>query len=107
MAVTPTAADVAELEAGLPAFLRASLPSDASRRPHLADRAAAYLRQYVGYVDDDGTPVLWGNFFCDVFGGQDWRTTLITVDDGGDCYFQVEFLPAKHQFRRLQVNGEA
>jgi hypothetical protein len=103
---TPSDREVADLEAKLPAFLRASHP--ASRRPTvpLAERMPKYMRQYVGFVDLSGTRRIWGNFFCDSFGGTDWRTHAILVKDGGDCFFNVQFDPATGTFNALMVNGE-
>ena len=52
----------------------------------------------------DGRQVIFANDFCRALGG-DWRQAPIIVDDGGDCYFQVEYDPAAGTFARLMVNG--
>jgi len=64
-----------------------------------------YKRQYFGLVRD-GRWIVYGNFFCDAH-GKDWLAQPVTVKDGGDCYFQVEYEPKTGRFSNLSVNGEA
>jgi hypothetical protein len=39
--------------------------------------------------------------------GMDWRQNVISVEDGGECYFQVEYDLESGTFIWLMVNGEA
>jgi hypothetical protein len=121
---TPTVADVEKLEARLPRYLREQLDrppprvkgkgkrKDAALEPPprpkvpLAERVAAYKRQYVGLLKD-GHRVVWANFFCDVDSHTSWRKSPVDVDDGGDCYFQVEYDLDADTLSNLAVNGEA
>jgi hypothetical protein len=50
--------------------------------------------------------LILGNFFCDS-AGVDWRENLVSIEDGGDCYFQVEYDVDRGFFILLLVNGEA
>jgi len=98
-----TADDVATLEAALPAFLAGSdHPGIDSIMPRLAE----YARQYVG-VEIDGEQRVFVNFFCDPDRFENWRSEPVVVDDGGACYFQLEFVPATGAFVRFTVNGVA
>ena len=98
-----TADDVAALEAALPAFLAGA---DHPRIDSITQRLAEYGRQYVG-VEIDGEQRIFVNFFCDPAGFENWRTVPVVVEDGGACYFQVEFVPATGAFVRFTVNGRA
>jgi hypothetical protein len=99
---TPALADVTALEAKLPAYLRASY-KDQSKEP-LWKRAPGYKRQYFG-ITYQGARVIYANFFCDA--PASWRTVLVDVDDGGDCYFSVKYDAKRGTFQDLMVNGEA
>lgn len=107
---TPTEGDVAAFETKLPAFLRANVRPSRRGNPPLADRVPKYLRQYVGVIDARGTRRIWGNFFCEYFGGSGddagWRREGFVVKDGGDCFFNVLFDPAAGSFEALRVNGD-
>ena len=102
---TPTAGEVAEVEGGLADMLRANAPKPRNAATPLADRALTFYRQYGGYIDDVGNRVVWANFFCQTH-GTDWRTDLEMVKDGGDCYFQFEYVLEKKQYRSLSINGD-
>jgi hypothetical protein len=48
---------------------------------------------------------VWGNFFCRP-PRADWRHEPVLVDDGGDCFFQLEYDVDAGRFSNLLVNGE-
>jgi hypothetical protein len=102
---TPTAADVAQLEADLPAFLQGAQDEWLRTDPPIWERASDYMRQYLGIVEDD-TQLIYANFFC-AADHDDWRTTFVFVMDGGDCYFQLKYNPQTREFSAFSVNGEA
>lgn len=102
---TPTEADVAALEAGLPAFLESEIPPDHYNR-RILERLDLYKRQYFGITLEAGQPLIYANFFCvDEF--DYWLESLVFVMDGGECFFQVLYDPATAKFSRLRVNGMA
>jgi len=106
---TPTRAEIEKLEAGLPDMLRDALKGQPAQSPPLWERVSKYRRQYLAYVDSSDKPWIWGNFMCVNAGrvGSDaWRKTIVDVDDGGDCFFNVEFSPETGKFRRFQINGD-
>ena len=38
---------------------------------------------------------------------KDWTRKPIVVEDGGDCYFRIEYDSQTHTFSHLEINGEA
>jgi hypothetical protein len=107
---TPTAGEIEKLEAGLPAMLREQVKSPRIGPPPLWKRAPKFMRQYIAFVDADGQRWIWANFMCDNPGppGSDaWRKKIVSVDDGGDCFFNFEWSPDSGAYRRLEVNGDA
>jgi hypothetical protein len=109
---TPELADALALERRLPAYMRVELDRQARARDFpidkknpLWERAKTYKRQYVG-VRRQKQRIIYANFFCDA-SGSNWRSTRVDVDDGGDCYFQVEYDVDKRTFADLSLNGSA
>jgi hypothetical protein len=118
----PEAADIAALEAALPAALAASnlpaiekglraRPEAGSRNPGDPDWATAprgWQRQYVGIVRG-GRRFIYGNFFprrSDEGGPMpDWRTTPVQVCDGGPVFFGAEYDVGSRRFTHLAFNG--
>jgi len=98
---TATPEDIAALEAALPPYLQTAA---AERSPDLWQNVATYQRQYIGLVEAD-EPRIYANFFCNA--PDDWQQQPVLVMDGGDCFFQVEYLPASGQFENLIINGES
>ena len=116
---TPALADVLALEKGLPDYIRHELnrqrrdpnrdpDSDPRSKNPLWERAKRYKRQFVGVQSEGakGRRTVFANFFCNDW-GRNWRTEPISVDDGGDCYFTVEYDVGKGTFSNLSINGEA
>lgn len=102
---TPTAADVAALEADLIPYLHTAENPWLRPEPPIWERVPDYKRQYLGILED-GEQVIYANFFCDAYSGE-WREELVLVSDGGDCFFQVKYNVATGEFYDLSVNGEA
>jgi hypothetical protein len=99
---TPTDAEIRVLEAALPEFLAKSWPADRGR----LDGLEQYRRQYFG-LSREGRRVIFVNAFCGPFAETlpDWQKRLVTVSDGGGCFFQVYYDPSTKEFRDLRVNG--
>lgn len=96
---TPTADDIAILEAELVPYLQFN------ESTQLWERLLAYKRQYFGLVRAD-EKLIYANFFCDAPGIK-WEETAVIVEDGGDCYFQVIFNADTNTFVSLSINGES
>jgi hypothetical protein len=97
---TPTAEQIADLEANLPAYLM-SAPGAA---PDLHERVAGYHRQYFGYVIE-GRALIFVNAFCSEI--ENWTTDAVFVMDGGDCFFVVSYDVVTGEFLDLRINGDA
>jgi hypothetical protein len=99
---TPVEADILALEAQLDSYLQQNAPQDYPG-PLLA--LGAYKRQYVGFVSE-GKQLIFANFFCETH-GQDWQQTFIAVEDGGPCYFEIEYDPQTETFSSLLIHGQS
>jgi hypothetical protein len=98
----PSASQVLAIEKLLPELLRKS-----GHKLKLFDS----YRQYVG-VTSHGKKLIYLNSFPGFAlehssDRRDWRTTALTVCDGGDVFWGVEFDPADNTFHDMQFNGEA
>jgi hypothetical protein len=99
---TPGKNEVLKLEEKLESYLKKAA---AKRSPNLWSKLATYKRQYVG-ITRNGRKVIFANFFCHAF-DMDWKAKPVTVDDGGDCFFNVTYDPDSATFSDLQINGDA
>lgn len=65
-----------------------------------------YKRQYVAVTNKNGDKEVWINCLCQTQ-GDDWKTSIILVDDGGNCYFNLKINLTKEKCYDLVVNGHA
>lgn len=64
-----------------------------------------YKRQYFGILDDNGNKILLINAFC---GSKDyWLNQIIQVDDGGSCYWEINYDISSGKLMNLYINGES
>ena len=96
---TPTTADVLQAEAGLAKHL-------ARVAPALAVKYSGYTRQYTGFLLD-GRRKIHMNFLCWGPETPGWRCAPVAVDDGGDCYFRIDYDLATGAYENLSINGGA
>jgi hypothetical protein len=96
---TPTPEDIRSAEVGLQSFLTEA-------RPAIAAKLSTYVRQYTGFRLD-GRDHIFIQFLCWQPHNPEWRCHPILVDDGGDCYFRLEYDTSSGQYSRLWVNGGA
>jgi hypothetical protein len=110
---TPTAAQIAELEARLPGALDDVL----ARRGDSRKRSPDFLRQYGGFIVG-GRKIIYMNAFPRFLLGDekssyderhkpvpDWRGAMKGVCDGGPDFFGVEYDPAMKTFSHFEFNG--
>jgi len=70
-----------------------------------------YYRQFIPYINERGEKVVNVSCFCDITNmngdleGLNWRTDLIQVNDGGNCYFHLVVNLTLKTFAHLMVNG--
>jgi hypothetical protein len=99
---TPGKDAILKLEERLEAYLKKAA---AKHSPKLWTKLAPYKRQYVGLIRNNRR-VIFTNFFCDAL-RVDWKTSVVVVEDGGDCFFTVMFDANGSRFYDLRINGEA
>jgi hypothetical protein len=67
----------------------------------------SYYRQYVPVINEKGEKEVWINFFCDDFGAENWKSEIMIVEDGGNCYFEIKINLNKKEYYDLGINGYA
>ena len=65
--------------------------------------------QFVGGELEGGDKVLWVNCFCmaESVVLKKWKTDIVYVADGGNCFFNVKINLKSKQYYGLIVNGMA
>lgn len=67
---------------------------------------ADYKHQHIGFISDS-KQYIYNNYFCDSINfDTEWYSNLISVDDGGNCFFQSVYDVAEQEIISLSINGE-
>jgi hypothetical protein len=66
-----------------------------------------YRKQLIAVTNKKGEKEVWVNCFCHTWDNSNWKTNILLVDDGGNCYFNFKINLATRKFYDLGVNGEA
>jgi hypothetical protein len=66
-----------------------------------------YYKQLIVVINKNGEKEVWLNCLCNTRGGDAWRTKIIMVDDGGNCYFNLRINLTTKKYYNLMVNGLA
>lgn len=66
----------------------------------------SYKRQYIPTINAKGEKEVWVNCFCNAEYFP-WRKSLVIVQDGGNCYFNVVINLTTGKYYNLSVNGDA
>jgi hypothetical protein len=101
----PTLEEVQTLEAQLDDYLSQHQAAFDASKPPIEERLPEYKRQYWGVIRDDKR-VIFANFFCDPM-HYEWQVQKVAVEDGGDCYFQIQYDVETGTFFNLYVNGSS
>ncbi len=64
-------------------------------------------RQYIPVINEVGEKVVWINLFCDDWGSENWKSEIMMVNDGGNCYFNLKINLSKGTYSELFINGYA
>jgi hypothetical protein len=67
----------------------------------------SYRKQLIVATNRKGEKEVWVNCFCDTWGSDRWKTEIMIVDDGGNCYFNFKINLKTKKYYDLGVNGEA
>jgi|GEM_PF-1562598 len=67
-----------------------------------------YKRQYVPFINSKGEKKVYINCFCfheyeNEF--EDWKKSLVEVEDGGKCYFHLIVNLTNNSYEKLYTNG--
>lgn len=65
-----------------------------------------YKKQLVAVTNLKGEKEVWVNCFCDEW-NKAWRTQVVSVEDGGTCYFNFKLNLTTKKIYDLAVNGYA
>ena len=66
-----------------------------------------YRKQLIVVTNKKGEKEVWVNCFCDTWGSDKWKTEILLVNDGGNCYFNFKINLTTKKFYDLGVNGLA
>jgi hypothetical protein len=66
-----------------------------------------YRKQIIAVANKKGDKEVWVNCFCNTRGSDKWKTEIMMVHDGGNCYFNFKVNLSTKKFYELTVNGEA
>ena len=66
-----------------------------------------YKRQLIVVTNNKNEKVVWLNYFFQTSDNSKWKTTIIHVKDGGNCYFNFKINLTTKKIYDLFVNGEA
>ena len=64
-------------------------------------------RQYVPVINEKGEKEVWINFFCSDWGNDNWKSDIMMVHDGGNCYFNLKVNLTTKSYSELSINGYA
>lgn len=66
-----------------------------------------YNQQYIGAEYENGDKCVWINCFCKSQESdfKDWKTKLVFVKDGGNCFINVLVNLTKNTYEEFNVNG--
>jgi hypothetical protein len=74
--------------------------------PYILENLEEYRRQYVGIVVD-GEKRIWINSFFSDDSYPDWTRSPVYVLDGGNHFWQIEYILLKDECINFYVHGEA
>lgn len=75
-------------------------------KSHFIIELKRYKRQYIVIENSVGEKEVWINCFCDNE-HTNWKTTIVDMDDGGNCYFNLKINLTQKKYYELRVNGTA
>lgn len=107
---TPTLDDVRYTEKILTDSIVYIKREEPSHSDFITKNLNRYLRQYVGFMNENGDKIVWINFLYknDRFINTAYlNDAVITVNDGGEYYWSIKVNITKNKLYDIAVNGEA
>ena len=86
--------------------IKAKYPGHKFNKEHFVIDLKLYRRQYIAATNKVGEKEVWINCFCDNDEAY-WKTGIVEVLDGGNCFFNLKVNLTKGEYYELLVNGEA
>ncbi|HMQ78075.1 MAG TPA: hypothetical protein PKE39_05900 [Ignavibacteria bacterium] len=91
--------------------LKACFTKEASgtANPFFGRKYEDYNMQFVGGELEGGDKIIWVNCFCMAESEilKKWKTEIVMVADGGNCFFNVKINLKNKEYYGLMVNGMA
>ena len=63
-----------------------------------------YRKQLIAVTNKNGDKEVWVNSFCEIWDGDRWKTQIMSVMDGGSCYFNFKINLTIRKYYNLEVN---
>lgn len=86
--------------------IKSKYPGYKFYKKHFIIDLERYRRQYIAVTNKEGEKEVWINCFCDKEIDY-WKTDIVFVFDGGNCFFNLKVNLTKGEYYELLVNGEA
>ncbi len=110
---TPTEMEIQKVEAQLKNEIEGLNRNYRNQHRRIDKNLKFYVRQYVGYVNEDGEKVIHINFLPKTYTeiGMDnverkvWKERWIETEDGGSSYWQIKYSLKTKKFFDFFVNG--
>jgi hypothetical protein len=96
----PTKEQVLDAEVEIERFLKDKPPAQS---PNLWHKLPSYKRQYVGFIVK-GHKRIFCNFYCTE---ERLDCNPVVYDDGGACFFRIEYDVEGQKVIKIDFNGEA
>jgi hypothetical protein len=91
----------------LGASIQSYVTSEATRLGSKLPVWDQYRFQYQGRLDDKRKRIVLVNAFCHSSADDKLESEFLFVDDGGPCFFTLEYDQETREFRSLRFNGYA
>lgn len=103
----PTIDDIKTAEEVLKACF--TKESSGTANPFFGRKYDDYNMQFVGGELEGGDKIIWVNCFCMAESEilKKWKTDIVMVADGGNCFFNVKINLKNKEYYGLMVNGMA
>lgn len=64
-----------------------------------------YRKQLIVATNKKGEKEVWVNCFCQTFDNERWKTEIILVTDGGNCFFNFKISLTTKKYYEFSVNS--
>ena len=66
-----------------------------------------YRKQLIVVTNKKGEKEVWVNCFCDTWNSNKWKTDILVVEDGGNCYFHFKINLKTKKYFDFVINSLA